>query len=80
MIMALVIFSFDTPENKAMVSAIQQEKKKKKLQGGYRCPNCGGMSGHRIGAISKSVSIGIAGLASDKIGKTYKCSKCNYIW
>lgn len=52
----------------------------KKLTQGYKCPNCGMMAGHKISAVSKTVSVGILGLASDKIGKNYKCNNCGYEW
>ena len=52
----------------------------KRVSGGYKCPNCGCSAGHPIGAIDKGVSVGAYGLASNKIGKTYKCDKCGYMW
>lgn len=81
-VIVFVISDFDTPKNKELVNAMlkDEQDKKRKKQAGYKCPNCGKMSGHKIGTISKSVSVGVMGLASDKIGKTYKCSNCNYIW
>lgn len=50
------------------------------MYGGYKCPSCGRMAGHRIGVISKSISIDMLGLASDELGKTYKCENCRYMW
>lgn len=57
-----------------------EDKEKKRLRGGYKCPNCGQKAGHPIGALSKGASIGFWGLASNKIGKTYKCENCDYMW
>ena len=67
----------------SLQSQIQRNNKaaeNKRLYGGYKCPNCGQKTGHPIGAVSKGVSIGAFGLASDKIGKTYKCERCGYMW
>lgn len=47
---------------------------------GYKCPSCGHMAGHKIGTMSKSISIGMIGLASNKLGKTYQCAHCKYMW
>jgi predicted lipid-binding transport protein (Tim44 family) len=45
----------------------------------YKCPNCGKQTGKGISVVSKSVSVGTVGLASNKIGKSYKCSSCGYM-
>lgn len=47
---------------------------------GIKCPNCGQVNVKKISTTSRAVSVGVAGLASDKIGKTYKCPKCGYMW
>lgn len=47
---------------------------------GIKCPNCGQQNVHKISTASRAVSVGTVGLASDKIGKTYKCPKCGYMW
>ena len=47
---------------------------------GIKCPNCGQLHVNEITSLEKSVSIGVKGLASRKIGKNYKCPNCNYIW
>ena len=62
------------------VAAEQRRKIEKRMTGGYKCPSCGKPAGHPIGAINKGVSIGALGLASNKIGKTYKCANCGYMW
>lgn len=58
----------------------RQEQMNKKLNDGYLCPNCGARAGHKIDAVSKGVSVGVFGLASNQIGKTYRCAVCEYIW
>ena len=47
---------------------------------GYKCPNCGKKAGKPIGFFSKTFSIGLKGLASNKIGKSYECENCRYTW
>ena len=56
------------------------EELKEKANRRYKCPNCGAVAGKKISALSKDISITIHGVASDKIGKTYKCEKCGYLW
>lgn len=62
------------------IAAEQQRKLEERVQNGYKCPNCGMAAGHPIGAIDKGLSIGTLGLSSNKIGKTYKCANCGYMW
>lgn len=61
---------------------INENLKKQEYGKGYgiKCPNCGQVNVKKISTTSRAVSVGLTGLASDKIGKTYKCPKCNYIW
>lgn len=51
-----------------------------RLHQGCKCPNCGMNAGHRIDDFSKKASIGFWGIASSKLGKTYECANCNYMW
>lgn len=44
------------------------------------CPNCNKRTGLRISTISRGVSVGIFGLASGKLGKTFECQSCGYRW
>ncbi|MBE7013873.1 MAG: hypothetical protein E7419_01540 [Ruminococcaceae bacterium] len=69
-----------TPEEKRAEEDYKKEQEFKKMNCGYKCPNCGAKAGHKISAISKSFSISTFGIASSKIGKTYKCEKCGYLW
>jgi len=59
---------------------LDKQKKQKKLHGGYTCPNCGFKSGHEISYGEKRASIRRRGMASNKIGKSYKCENCKYMW
>ena len=71
----------DAPDDfKKEVGELQKKEEYQKLHGGYKCPSCGMMAGHKIGAVSKGASIGMLGIASDKLGKTYKCENCKYMW
>lgn len=67
-------------ETKERATEINKAKEHQRLHEGYKCPNCGQHAGHPIGSVSKGVSIGFWGLASDKIGKTYECYNCKYMW
>lgn len=46
----------------------------------YKCPQCGQQEGRPISMLSKGASVEVFGLASNKIGKSYKCSNCGYMW
>lgn len=62
---------------------IQQTAREKAKYGkgyGIKCPNCGAPNVNYISSTSKVASVGTMGLASNKIGKTYKCPKCTYTW
>ena len=67
-------------QTKKQIQQDKEEKEQKRLYGGYKCPSCGQKSGHPISAVSKGVSIGVWGLASNKIGKAYRCENCGYMW
>lgn len=45
-----------------------------------QCPSCGSSNVSKIGVINRTVSVGIFGLASSKIGKTHKCNNCGTTW
>lgn len=45
-----------------------------------KCPYCGSTNISKIGVVNRAVSVGLLGLASDKIGKTHKCNKCGSTW
>lgn len=47
---------------------------------GVKCPNCGSFETKKIDVMRRTASIALWGLASDKIGKQYKCCKCNHLW
>ena len=45
-----------------------------------KCPTCGSTHVEKISTLNRAVSIGIAGLASDKIGKQFQCKNFGYKW
>lgn len=45
-----------------------------------KCPTCGSTNVEKISTLNRAVSIGVAGLASDKIGKQFCCKNCGYKW
>lgn len=44
------------------------------------CPNCKKRKTERITTTSRALSVSAYGLASDEIGKTFKCKNCGYKW
>lgn len=45
-----------------------------------KCPSCGSSNISKIGVVGSSVSFGLVGFASSKIGKTHKCNNCGTTW
>lgn len=45
-----------------------------------KCPTCGSTNISKISTLNRGVSVYAVGLASDKIGKQFKCGKCGYMW
>lgn len=45
-----------------------------------KCPTCGSTNVQKLSTTSKVVSLGLLGLASKTVGKTYKCKNCGYHW
>lgn len=58
----------------------QYEMLKQEQSNQPKCPYCGSTNISKIGIINRSISVGLFGLASDKIGKTHKCNKCGSTW
>lgn len=73
--------------NKRMADKAKLEHGKAILEGkdkgnpyGMTCPYCHATNIKKISTASRMISTGLFGLASSKIGKTYKCSKCGSTW
>lgn len=45
-----------------------------------RCPTCQSENIRKIGGLERGASIGLFGLFSKKINKTFKCNNCGYTW
>ncbi len=45
-----------------------------------KCPVCGSTNVEKISTASRVVSVGMVGMASNKIGKQYKCKSCKHMW
>ena len=45
-----------------------------------KCPTCGSTSLSKITATSKAVSVGLFGIFSQKVKKTWHCENCKYEW
>lgn len=45
-----------------------------------KCPICNSINVERISTASRVISVEIVGLASNKIGKQYKCKNCKHLW
>lgn len=70
-------FSNAIPETKEVFRVSQAS-----LPDSIKCPSCG--AGHnkikKISTMNRAVSIGVVGLASNKIGKQFECTSCHYKW
>lgn len=45
-----------------------------------KCPTCNSINVSRIGTGERVASVGMFGLFSKKINKTFKCNNCGYTW
>lgn len=45
-----------------------------------KCPTCGSTNIRKISTGERMVSVGILGLFSKKINKSFKCNSCGYTW
>ena len=45
-----------------------------------KCPTCGSTNIKKLSTTSKIFGVGLLGLASKTVGKTYKCKSCGYHW
>lgn len=69
--------------DEASVNAIIKARERERYQREHpnvKCPTCGSTNIERISTINRAVSVGMLGLASDKIGKQFQCKNCKYKW
>ena len=45
-----------------------------------KCPTCGSANLSKVSATSKAVSVGLFGIFSQKVKKTWHCENCRYEW
>lgn len=68
-------------ETQEFLQKQKDEKEAKKYNNyKYKCPMCGSNKIVNISTAKKVVSAEMLGLASNKIGKTYQCDECKYMW
>lgn len=44
------------------------------------CPTCGSTNIQKLDILDRAVSVGMFGLASNKINKSFKCKNCGHTW
>lgn len=59
---------------------VERQEKLQKQQNIPKCPICGSTDIKKLSTTSKVLGVGLLGLASKTVGKTYKCNKCGYYW
>ena len=52
----------------------------KYLNSAITCPTCKSTNVAKIGAGERAASVGLLGIFSKKINKSYKCNNCGYTW
>jgi len=68
-------------EEQRLLNQQRAEKEAKKYNHyRYKCPMCQSNKIMNISTTKKVVSTEVFGLASNKIGKTYQCDDCKYMW
>lgn len=67
---------------RAQRSVERQEaaKQRRMNPNNIHCPTCGSNKIEKISGVSRAASVGVFGLASSKIGKTFECKNCGYKW
>lgn len=66
--------------NKKNVKPMSRTVQTNYQQNTIKCPNCQSTDVQKLSTASKVVGVGLLGLASKTVGKTYKCNKCGYYW
>ena len=51
-----------------------------KFSTGLKCPTCNSTDIRKISTGERMMSVGMLGLFSKKINKSFKCNKCGYTW
>lgn len=56
------------------------ERNSQKFATEPKCPTCRSANIHKISTGERMVSVGVLGLFSKKINKSFKCNVCGYTW
>ena len=56
------------------------KRNSQKFGTGPKCPTCGSTNIRKISTGERMVSVGMLGLFSKKINKSFKCNSCGYTW
>lgn len=67
-------------ENKNDNEQIKKITSQSSQQNIPKCPTCGSTNVQKLSTTSKVIGLGLLGLASKTVGKTYKCKNCGYYW
>lgn len=51
-----------------------------KMHNQPHCPTCGSTNIKKLDVVDRAVSVGMFGLASNKINKSFKCKNCGHTW
>ena len=78
-------FTRQVPKEHNSGDELQYEAEAGQLRGGggstgVCCPSCKSTDVKRIDAIDRTVSVGLLGLGSKKIAKSFECRHCGYTW
>lgn len=63
-----------------MTPSIMEEERREREANRPKCPTCGSTKIKKVSATSKAVSVGLFGLFSQKVKKTWHCNSCGYEW
>ena len=78
----LIKLSTENKQLDKQVNEIRKEiqEQQEKQSNIPKCPICGSTNVKYISTLNRAVSIGVFGLFSSKIGKTYECLNCKMKW
>lgn len=60
-------------ENRQLMEKLRSESKP-------HCPTCGSTNVKKLDVVDRAVSVGVFGIFSNKINKSFKCKNCGHTW
>ena len=72
--------TYEEWQEQIQIEARKAADKRAKAANAPRCPTCGSTDLKKIDALDRAISVSFLGLASGKIGKSFKCNHCGYMW